>query len=270
MESQTMQQMPKKKNVYNKEQLRLILNGKPQSIFNYDDKSNALRANLTLNEGQNNITVRANTPGGTAEQAIVVTYAAKVQLPLPKVAILQPLRTNVEVKQALYAFKANAVNINNKDQVKISLNGVALTAFEFIPKTGNIVFETLLNAGKNTLQITVTNTSGTAEASTVVLYTKAETIPAPKVKIISSSQPAANPFNPNEASSLVLAQVFNIDQRAQITIKLNDQPLSNYNFDVKTGNIDFVAKLKRGINTIEIKVENANGVDSATTKVSFE
>ena len=258
------------KNVYNKEQLSLILNGKPQAVFTYDDKSNALRANLTLNEGQNNITVRANTPGGTAEHAIVVTYAAKVQLPLPKVAILQPLRTNVEVKQALFAFKANAVNINNKDQVKISLNGVALTAFEFIPKTGNIVFETLLSAGKNTLQITVTNTSGTAEASTVVLYTKAETIPAPKVKIISSSQPAANPFNPNEASTLVLAQVFNIDQRAQITIKLNEQPLSNYNFDVKTGNIDFVAKLKRGINTIEIKVQNANGVDSATTKVSFE
>ena len=258
------------KNIDNKEQLRLILNGKPQAVFIYDDKSNALRANLTLNEGQNNITVRANTPGGTAEQAIVVTYAAKVQLPLPKVAILQPLRTNVEVKQALYAFKANAVNINNKDQVKISLNGVALTAFEFIPKTGNIVFETLLSAGKNTLQITVTNTSGTAEASTVVLYTKAETIPAPKVKIISSSQPAANPFNPNEASTLVLAQVFNIDQRAQITIKLNEQPFSNYNFDIKTGNIDFVAKLKRGINTIEIKVQNANGSDSATTKVSFE
>ena len=258
------------KNVYNKEQLSLILNGKPQSVFIYDDKSNALRANLTLNDGQNNITVRANTPGGTAEQAIVVTYAAKVQLPLPKVAILQPLRTNVEVKQALYAFKANAVNINNKDQVKISLNGVALTAFEFIPKTGNIVFETLLTAGKNTLQITVTNTSGKAEASTVVLYTKAETIPAPKVKIISSSQPAANPFNPNEASTLVLAQVFNIDQRAQITITLNDQPVSNYNFNEKTGNIDFVAKLKRGMNTIEIKVQNANGADSAMTKVAFE
>ncbi len=258
------------KNINNKEQLALILNGKPLRVFDYDDKSSALRANLVLLEGPNNITVRATTPGGTAEQTIVVTYAAKVQLPLPKVAILQPLRTNVEVKQALYAFKANAININTKDQVKISLNGVALTAFEFIPKTGNIVFETLLSAGKNTLQITVTNTSGSAEASTVVVFTKAETIPAPKVKIISSSQPAANPFNPNEASSSVLAQVFNVDQRAQITITLNDQPLSNYNFDVKTGNIDFVAKLKRGTNTIEIKVQNANGSDYAITKVPFE
>jgi hypothetical protein len=258
------------KNVSSKSQLSVTQNGKSIPAFVFDDKSLALRANLTLQEGENKITVRATTLDGTAEATVTVQFNAPVMLRLPKVGFTLPMRPNAQVRQALFAFAAEAGNITSKDQIKITLNDAPFTSFEFVPKTGAIRFEALLKEGQNKVRIEVSNASGNAEASTSVTYTKGETPPAlPKVQIISSSQPAADPFNPNEASTQVLAQVTNINQREQITIKVNDQLVTNYTFDAKTGKIDFIAKLKRGVNTIEIKVQNTSGTDSASSTVRF-
>lgn len=259
------------KNVQSKEQISVSLNGKVFRLFDFDGKSLTLRANLNLREGENNISVRAVSPQGNAEATRVVQYKPAQQAPLPTIVFVQPLRAKTSVSQASYTFKADAVNINAKEQIKLTLNGTVLTNFDFYPKTGAIVLETMLKEGGNNISITVTNAGGTAEANATVDYLKAEApTPAPQVEITSNSHPTANPYNPEEASTIVLAVVKEIYKREQITIKVNDVVLTNYTFDVKTGNIKFAAKLKRGINSIEIKVQNAIGSDTANSAVRFE
>lgn len=259
------------KNVTDKNQVQLSLNGKTLPIFSFDSKSMLVQANLLLSEGLNSIKVLAKNSNGEAEASVRVNYKPPVLEMQPKVSFTNPLRSPARAQQALYTFKALVEHIKTQDQIKITANGKPIRTFNFEAKTGAISFDVLLKTGENKVEISVSNTGGTARAeASVELAATVEASNLPKVEIISSSQPVANPFNPDEASTVVLAKVYNINLKEQITVLLNGTVLPGFNFVVKTGNIDFVAKLKRGINTLEIKVKNAQGTDAASTTVRYE
>jgi hypothetical protein len=92
----------------------------------------------------------------------------------------------------------------------------------------------------------------------------------PTVKIESASQPTVNPMNPNEGRTQVVARAENISNKSEITVKVNGAAFTDFSFDVANKRIDFVARLKKGNNTVEISVKNATGSASDSTTVKFE
>ncbi|MBK8426760.1 MAG: hypothetical protein IPL27_12670 [Lewinellaceae bacterium] len=61
-----------------------------------------------------------------------------------------------------------------------------------------------------------------------------------------------------------------IDQKEQISIKINDVPLTDFTFTPSTGKVVWVAILRKGDNRTDITVTNAAGTATATRSVKFD
>lgn len=236
--------------------------------FNIDPAGN-MTAELNLREGPNVLLVSVNTPDGDAQASVEITYTPPAPVVKPQVMFTQPGRPGSTVKTQLFTVKATISGVSSKDQIKCAINGVDAKTFNFDARTRTVSAQFLLKAGKNTIGFDATNSAGTTSAGTDVNFAKT-TIPKPEIAIESVGQPAVSPFNPNVASTKIFVTVKNIEKKEQVTIKVNDQPLTNYNFDPATGKLDASISLKRGLNPVVIQAENETGSAEATTTVKFE
>jgi large repetitive protein len=237
------------------------------------DKGGNLSASITLAEGINTLTVEANTPEGRDQASVSVTYKAPPPPPVaskPQVTITTPKRSGVTVKAADYTVTADLRHVDNKSQIKVLINGRAFTDFRFSAGTGILSIPFTLREGANSVVVEATTRAGTASARTEINYVKeVVSVPKPEIKIESASQPAVSPFNPNEASSQVLATTKQVSQRSQVTFLVNDVPLTNFDFDAATGKLSGIIRLKKGANKVEIKVQTDQGSASDTITVQF-
>lgn len=254
-------------NVSGKRDVEVTHNGRAISDFSFDRGGN-LSAVIPLTAGKNTLNVKASNAGRSDQKSVGVTYSLPAAIAKPDIVISQPIKPGLSVTEAAYNVKATIRGIKDKKQISVLVNGLAPRSFDFGVKTGVLLLPLQLKPGLNNIVIEASNEGGTANARTEITFLD-NSVPLPEVNIESASQPAVSPFTPDEASSKVLANVKHIDKREQISIKVNGLAQTVFNFDPATGKMDFVAKLKRGDNSVEVRVENATGNDVATTSVHF-
>jgi hypothetical protein len=262
-------------NVTNSNQVKVRHNKLNITAFTLDKGGN-LSASIKLVEGSNTLTVEASTADGAHQDVVTVTYKPVAAPPPPPpalkplVSITVPKRSGITVSNPAYTVKAMVKNIEDAAQIKVIFNGQTITVFQFSPLTGNLSIPLTLKEGKNNLQVDASTRTGNASARTEINYVKVNQEPAPEVEIESASQPAVSPFNPNEASSQILAKTKYVTDKGQIGIKVNDVALTNFDFDAATGKMNFIIRLKKGVNEVEVRVKTDQGEDTDSINVRFD
>jgi large repetitive protein len=253
-------------NVFSEKNVTVLLNNQPITNFNFD-RSGTVTASLTLASGANAITVRAETPDGSATQTVNVSYASAVAK--PTVSFTQPGKLSKPVSEASYTFKAKVSGITEASGIRATVNGTVIKNPTFNAKTGEVAFVATLKEGRNTARVEATNTAGTSSADAQVTYTPKASQPAPVIESMSASTPTGNPMNPAQGRSSVLAKVKNVTDRNQISLTVNGTAVTNFDFVVATGNLSSVVSLTKGSNTIVLTVTTPGGTVSETRKVDF-
>ncbi len=262
-------------NVFSDKNVEVLMNGSAVTNFTLDRGGN-LSANVVLKAGANTFVVKASTPDGKAEASASIRYdvpaiPGPAASPKPELTFVAPKNPGGTVPASAYSLQATTKNVSDKSQIKLRLNGQDIRGFEFNTRNGSITANLNLKEGKNTLQLEAKNTGGTVNAQTDITYKPSgPTVSKPEVSIESASQPTVSPFNPNEGRSSVVANVRHIDQKEQISIRINDVPLTDFTFTPSTGKVVWVAVLRKGDNRTDITVTNAAGTATATRSVKFD
>lgn len=161
------------KNVNDKSQIRLKLNGQDIKNFEFNGRSLFVTANLNLKEGKNTLVLEANNNGGSASIQSDITYQPVPTVPKPEVSIesaSQPTVSPFNPNEGRSSVIANVLHIDRKEQISIKVNDTLLNDFTFTPSTGKVIWVAVLRKGDNRIDITVTNAAGTATASRIVKF----------------------------------------------------------------------------------------------------
>ena len=219
--------------------------------------------NVSLKPGNNTLVITAKNVSGKATASTVVIYNAPVAVPRPTVQFTQPAVNPFNTASQTINVKAIIKNVIGSNNVSFKVNGQS-KAFNF-SGTNFSSNQLVLKQGQNILQITASNNSGKASASTIVIFKPVVELPRPTVKITS---PSANPHNTSTNKINITALVQNVSSSSKIEFKVNGQIRTNFTFNGTT----FVANnnsLNPGNNSFYIKGTNNTGSASATTYVVY-
>lgn len=219
-----------------------------------------------LQAGENRIRVSATNAAGTESDEILVNYQPPAPpKPQPTVAFVKPATPGQTNRISRAAIEAQ---VKYAERLTITLNGKAVTNFTHNTAEEKVTFSVLLVKGTNTIVVKAENESGTAEASTTILYSPVSAN-APTVVIESVSLPVENPMSPGLGPSTVRASIRNISDASQIVFTLNGERITNFTFDSKTGAFVGQCQLRRGGNTVVIQASNGDGSAEDRREISL-
>lgn len=124
--------------VTDKRDIQMLVNGRAFTSYTFTPSNGSLSANITLEKGNNNVTIKASNKGYSDTDERTIIYQTNVTPPnnggnKPVVTIIQP--TPGEVMNTKYAsVKAKILNVSNKNDLVLTVNGVKLFNFDFTTK----------------------------------------------------------------------------------------------------------------------------------------
>jgi propanediol utilization protein len=250
-------------NVTQQNQITVQLNG--QAIpFVFNPSTNRVTGNLTLIQGANTLQVSAtNADGSDSKQTTLIFQPILVRTP-PVVTITNPAVNPREVSIALVSFESTVLNVTQKNQITVQLNGQAIP-FVFNPSTNRVTGNLTLIQGANTLQVSATNADGSDSKQTTLIFQPVLVRTPPVVMI---TNPAVNPREVSTALVSFESTVLNVTQKNQITVQLNGQMIS-FSFSPSTNRVTGNLTLIQGANTLQVSATNADGSDSKQTTLIF-
>ncbi len=246
-------------NVINKNDIRLLVNGKAVRAFNY--QRGELSAEIKLKAGKNNIRVKAVNAGGSDQDEVVVNY--NKPLNPPRVEITSP-RNNQTFDKAEVELEAKIKHVLNQRNVSVNLNGKR-QRFDY--SRGNLRSNLKLSPGKNTIVIKATNKDGNDEASITINYSPKLEIPKP---IAGFSKPAKPGAITKKANYIIRATAKYVNRAEDIALILNGKEVKSFDFNTRTKAIKATVVLKPGQNDIYLEAKNTTGTDSKRSNVVYQ
>ena len=212
--------------------MTFTVNGK--SITNFSLSGTTFTASVNLKKGRNAIQLKANNTGGSDVANLTITYKEKVVLAKPTVKFTNPARSGTKVTTAATNIAAIVKNVTDKSGLTLKLNGRAVRGLTFTPRDGVAKARITLKEGNNKIELIAKNASGTATASTTIIYEKKVVVQSnpPRVNIESASQPTIDPMNPNVGRSTVIATIKNVKSKNDITLTVNGKTISNFEYNL--------------------------------------
>jgi hypothetical protein len=207
-------------NVTQQNQITVQLNG--QAIpFVFNPSTNRVTGNLTLIQGANTLQVSAtNADGSDSKQTTLIFQPILVRTP-PVVTITNPAVNPREVSIALVSFESTVLNVTQKNQITVQLNG-QMISFSFSPSTNRVTGNLTLIQGANTLQVSATNADGSDSKQTTLIFRQATPIQKPIITLKSpTSCPAILPRGPQ----VVTGTISGVRNANQVTIVYNNTPV---------------------------------------------
>jgi len=157
----------KLKHVKSKGDVTFKVNGRNNKVFKFNAKTGTLTAQVALKKGKNTFEVTGKNSAGTAKAESSVIYNSEILVLTQKPTIdafsnsapvLDPFRPN----EATITIEAKLMRVNSRDEITFTLNGKAITNYEFSPRTG--VFSGRLkltrSGGDQKIVLKVSNTHG--------------------------------------------------------------------------------------------------------------
>ena len=208
--------------------------------------------NTVLNTGVNTFIITTMTKCGSASQTFTVNYQT---CNAPIITIESPL-SNSTVSTSNQTVKAKVINVDSKQNLLVSLNGLALKNFTYTKASNSIEFPVNLTSGLNTISVTATNTCG-ADVETITI-THNPCI-APKISLsVMSSTVTNSAYSYN-------ATILNQASSNGINLTLNGNPI---NFSYSNNLLSTNVNLQNGVNTFVLSATNQCGSDSKTWSVT--
>ena len=246
-------------NVRNKQNIRVLLNGKSVNSFSFNPLSGVVSTQLNLVKGNNVIYVSGRNSDGKDEKTIRVAYE-KASNP-PVVKINNPNNGTTTNKDNT-SVKATINNVTRKQDITLKVNGKTSNNFSF--SGSNLTTIVKLKEGNNTISIKANNNDGTDEESVRITY-KAPKVPTPPTVKITSPN---NGTTTDKNSATIRATVKNITRKQDVTLRINGKTITNFSFRRNIVNAN--TKLKNGKNTISVAVKNSDGNDKDQVVVTYK
>jgi hypothetical protein len=247
------------KNVSNRNDIKVYLNGSP--ITNWDFANDRITGRARLRSGENRINVEVKNEVGAATGESVSHCDTEKPRPIfPSVRISVEGNVQGDNNGCRTAFSAAIQHVTNKNDLTVSLNGNNLYDWQFDERTGTIRGNLNLKLGNNLLRVGARNESGEARDETDI-YCNAKKMP-PSVRF---TRPAEG-TRTLQAEVAVEATVLNV-QKGAIILKLNTIQIRDFDFDENRKVLRVTVPLTIGVNTLRLSAQNQDGSDDAQLAV---
>ncbi|HZH86130.1 MAG TPA: hypothetical protein VFD77_02355 [Brumimicrobium sp.] len=254
-------------NISARNQLVVTFNEQTFSDFSFTPSGNInFNANLSLNAGVNTFKIVGTNKAGMDLDETVIIYTRDANENTgypPTVKITTPSTNPYTTTKSIESVVAKIENINTTQQLEVKINGVSTTNFTYNNATKRVQFNANLSVGTNTIVVNAINPYGNGTDKTQIILRRGgsdtgDTGVPPKVKILA---PNVNPFNTDQATTNIIAEVNNIDSKSQIEVKVNGVITNNFTYNNATHLVQLSTGLVLGNNIVSIKATNVYGND---------
>ena len=242
--------------VPNKSGILIELNGRRVSQFGYTT-SGQLSVQVSLQEGNNTIRIKATNAKGSDEETANIRYN-RTEKP-PTVNISKPLN-NAQVTQAKVNLIATVTNATKKE-LTVLLDGKPVSNFNLV----GTKLTALLTVRPGAHKVTVKANNKDGQAQDIAQFTYNAPIAKPTARI---TQPVKDGTTVKLAKATLKASTTNVSNKNQISVSLNGKSVA-FTFNAKTKLISAALTLKSGANTIKVRVSNTGGEATAERNITY-
>jgi hypothetical protein len=158
------------------------------------------------------------------------------------------------------------LNVDSKAQIKVYFNGAYVSNFNYNVTSKALNTTLNLQEGTNTITVTATNTAGSDSKTANIIYEKPQVKQPPVVNFI---VPSSNPHTSVQPTMNITASVLNVDSKNDIKVYVNGYVKTNFTYNASTKQVNFVAGLIEGANSIEVTGTNEVGSDHEATTIIY-
>ena len=254
--------------------IQLFVNGQNEPNFYFDYTTGALKADIQLREGRNEIEVVATNERGKARDQRTIIYE-RPYIPTvrrPRVTINAPQYQSSTTREELVVIHATLENIIRKSDIRLTNNGLAIYDFDFNPNTSILRHNLYLRPGINQVVIEAQNEAGRADAKAVINFE----VPLPPPPVVIIPIPTVAIYTPRqndvfeEREITVKANLSGVINKRDIEFRVNREDCLDFRFNPTNGNFRAKVKLRAGENVIVIKATNPSGNDRQRITVFYE
>ncbi len=259
------------KNVFNRENVTFTHNGNNVANFSYNPSSRKFESNVSLIEGENTFEISGSNVYGTDRKTTVVIYKKPDPVP-PIVSFQNPSTTPITVTSDVFNVDATILNVDQKSQVRLEVNGNQQHFFTFNTSTKKLSQAINLNVGINAVQIVGTNEVGVDSKTVAIIYNPNHVNPNVNRQppVVYFVNPSRSPFTSHSNSITLDAKVLHVSNKQNVTFKQNGQTNSSFSYNPSTQDFRSNVTLNSGQNVFEIIGTNPDGSAQATTLVIYE
>lgn len=254
-------------NVSTRSQVSMLVNGSLYNGFNFNASTGLVTADLTLVSGANTIKLTGTNSDGTDSKQTTIVYTPVVTVIAPVVYFTTPGSSPTTVASSSYTLKGKVMNVDGSQNVTFKQNGVSQSNFAYNASTDEFTSTVTLSSGQNYFELIGTNSAGSANANTVIVYTPVINTPRPPV--VSITNPNGSSANTNVAQYAFVGNIQNLTTRSQVSMFLNGNLFNGFNFDATTGMVTANLTLVSGANTVQLKGTNSDGTDEKQVTIVY-
>ena len=237
------------------------------------------RRSTNTNTQQNNETVYTNTVSSTNTNSLVtntdipptntVISTPIVKGPKPVINFITPNANGTSTNLSPYKITAQILNVSSANQIQFSFNGVNYSNFVFNNQTQLLEFTTSLNPGSNEIHIIATNKNGVDDKLITLFYDQPKTVASGVPPIVNITFPNVCPASSKVKNYNLTAQVKDVPKKENITVLINNTPVTAFNYNALTGVVSLPFELQNGVNTISVTGYNSFGTSTKTCIVNY-
>ncbi len=244
-------------NINSKNEITVLIDGREDSSFQYNTSSNSISDNYNFEPGKHTIKVIVKNDCGEDSQSVTIEIEAPCDVPDVDFKVS-------EIEHASFTHEMNGVvsNVQNKNEITVLVDGKKDNSFQYVPNTNKLSGKFKLEPGKHTITVTAKNECG-QDSESVVIVIEEPCIP-PVVKF-SMKEINAKSFNYQLDGTIT-----NIDNKDQITIKIDDEINEYFTYNPKSDVLRSQYWLAPGNHIITITAKNECGEDTESIEITVE
>lgn len=256
--------------------MTMTLNGTPVAGYTYNTTSHVFNYPATLQNGANTFVVTATNVAGTSNASATVYYiqptvgsemAPVIKINFPAQSPYTTGKNNVTVTGTIQ-------NVSTKNQIKVSINGVETSVFNYNSTSHAFSINSNLILGANSFTISASNPAGNDSKTTTVIL-KQDVVNVPNLYIappaISFISPNLNPATTSTSFVNITASVLNVNSVNEIIATLNGSliPTNALFFTPTIHQLKFKVSVVPGSNSVIVSASNSGGQDSKTLTINY-
>ncbi len=243
--------------------VQFLVNRKEQK-FTLNPNTGFFSADVSLEEGRNEVEIRAENNNGRANDLTTIMY--EIPNPLPDVQILTPFENPYKTDNNSLIIKAQLKNVPYRSDITCVVNGRTVTNFSYYynNKAGDFELALPLEEGSNRVEITARNNTGTQRDETTIVRNSPRVVPKPVITI-NSAGPVIS-ANASGCSANIVATILNVADDRAVSLLVNGNFSRAFTFNPTTKIFTSSIPLKSGENKIILRAETEGSkVEESTT-----
>ena len=250
-------------NVNKKSDVEYYVDGKQSTSFLFNTSTKLFSSNVTLKEGTNEILIKGiNEYGRDSSKREIILNTPETLT----VKITNPATNNITTQDQQYNVVAVS-NVKSMQEIKQVLVNQQPVTYDFFPSSGEIKFTATLHQGPNEVFVKVQNDYSMDDDGVVINHQDLSNQLPPDVSI---TTPSTDPFVTQHENINAKALLLRVDNRSDVTVKLNNKNITNFSFDPTSKILEVNLNLKEGKNNLYVVGNNDFGSDNDNVNIEYQ